>query len=269
VSVAYSASSAGAVAAIIPAFDSAGTVAAVVLETVRAFAGVGSVYVVDDGSTDGTGEIARAAGATVITHPQNRGKGAALRTGFERAFADGHVAAVTLDADGQHPPADARRLAAAHDMSALVLGIRDLKGAGAPRPNRISNAISNGFLSLFSRKLLADTQCGLRRYPLPRVLEIGGRDDGYAFEAEIILLAITSRVPLVEVPITALYPANRTTHFDSVRDPMRVIRRVLSTLAVTRWLTHPGAPVPRRHARSATPVQNDPVASTEPRAPSP
>lgn len=267
-SVAYSVSSASRppsspVAAIIPAFDSAATIAAVVTETLRAFAGIGTVYVVDDGSRDGTGEIARAAGAIVVTHEQNRGKGAALRTGFERAYADGHLAAVTLDADGQHPPADAKRLAAVPKLDALVLGIRDLKGAGAPRPNRISNAISNGFLSLFSRKLLADTQCGLRRYPLPRALEIGGRDAGYAFEAEVILLAIAAKVPLVEVPITALYPADRTTHFDSVRDPMRVIRRVLTTLAVTRWMTHAvGHAVPSKRAHTTSP-------GVEPRAPSP
>ena len=98
VSVAYSVSSASRppsspVAAIIPAFDSAATIAAVVTETLRAFAGIGTVYVVDDGSRDGTGEIARAAGAIVVTHDQNRGKGAALRTGFERAYADGHLAA--------------------------------------------------------------------------------------------------------------------------------------------------------------------------------
>lgn len=229
----------------------------------RAFAGIGTVYVIDDGSQDGTGDIARAAGAIVVTHSRNRGKGAALRTGFERAWADGHVAVVTLDADGQHPPADARRLATVPNLAALVLGIRDLKGAGAPRPNRISNAISNGFLSLFSRKLLADTQCGLRRYPLPRALEIGGRDDGYAFEAEVILLAIAAKVPLVEVPITALYPADRTTHFDSVRDPMRVIRRVLTTLAVTRWMTHAvGQSVPSSKRGHTSP-------GVEPRAPSP
>jgi hypothetical protein len=268
VSVAYSVSSASRppaapIAAIIPAFDAAATIRAVVEETVRVFAGVGTVYVIDDGSRDGTGEIAMAAGAIVVTHSQNRGKGAALRTGFQRAYADGHAAVVTLDADGQHPPADARRLAAAPNLDALVLGTRDLKGAGAPRPNRISNAISNGFLSLFSRKLLADTQCGLRRYPLPRALEIGGRDDGYAFEAEVILLAIAAKVPIVQVPITALYPADRTTHFDSVRDPMRVIRRVVTTLAVTRWMTHAvGQAVPSKRAHPTNP-------GVEPRAPSP
>ena len=158
------------IAAVIPAYDASRTIRSVVDRTKDAFERIGEVYVVDDGSTDGTGAAARAAGATVLTHETNRGKGRALRTGLARAAADGHVAAVTLDADGQHPPAEAARLARLGlSPGSLVLGIRDLKGAGAPRPNQISNAISNGFLSLFSRRLLTDTQCGLRRYPLPRV----------------------------------------------------------------------------------------------------
>lgn len=230
------------IAAVIPAYDASRTIRSVVEETKSAFEGIGEVYVVDDGSTDGTAAAARAAGATVLAHDTNCGKGRALRTGLSRAAADGHVAAVTLDADGQHPPAEAARLARLGlSPSALVLGIRDLKGAGAPRPNRISNAISNGFLSLFSRRLLADTQCGLRRYPLPRTLEIGGRDDGYAFEAEIILLSIAAGIEVVEVPIEVVYPEDRTTHFDSVRDPMRVVRRVVSTLVSTRGITRPAA----------------------------
>ena len=198
------------------------------------------IWVVDDGSSDGTAAVAAEAGAQVVAHARNRGKGAALRTGLRAAADAGYEAAVTVDADGQHPAGEAWRLACwSCDPEALVLGVRDLAGAGAPRPNRISNAISNGFLSAFSRTLLADTQCGLRRYPLPRALTLGGSDDGYAFEAEMILLAIAARVPVVEVPIRVLYPEDRTTHFDSVRDPARVVRRVVGTLIRTRGITKP------------------------------
>lgn len=231
------------VAAIIPAYDAARTVGEVVRGAVAAFEGLGTVYVVDDGSRDDTAARAREAGAVLLGHERNLGKGRALRTGLARAHADGHVAAVTIDADGQHPIDEALRLAELDtDLDALVLGVRHLARAGAPRANRISNAISNGFLSLFSRTWLADTQCGLRRYPLPRALELGGRDDGYAFEAEILLLAIAAGVPLVELPVRVEYPADRTTHFDSVRDPMRVIRRVVATLVSTRGITRPAGP---------------------------
>ncbi len=225
------------VAAVIPAFDAERTIVDVVRSVRSAWVDLGDVIVVDDGSSDRTRARAVEAGAIVVEHASNRGKGRALRTGLEEASRRGHHAAVTIDADGQHPTDDAARLARVADVEALVLGIRDLKGAGAPRPNQISNAISNGFLSLFSRKLLSDTQCGLRRYPLPATLSLGGRDDGYAFEAEIILLAIAAKMAIVEVPIRVIYPEDRTTHFDSVKDPMRVIRRVVKTMVSTRGIT--------------------------------
>ncbi|MFS8071916.1 MAG: glycosyltransferase family 2 protein, partial [Byssovorax sp.] len=123
-----------------------------------------------------------------------------------------------------------------------------LDGAGAPRANRISNRISNYFLSLFSRRTLLDTQCGLRRYPLARTLELGGQGEGYAFEAEIILRAVAAGIPVVEVPIRVIYPPEheRVTHFHSVRDPARIIARVVQTLVVTQGMRRaPGrAPVP-------------------------
>jgi glycosyltransferase involved in cell wall biosynthesis len=223
--------------AIIPAYRAAGTVANVVRETKALWPVPDAVFVIDDGSTDGTGELARSAGAIVLSHATNRGKGAALRTGFWHVSKLGFDVAVTLDADAQHPPAEAARLALMErDADALVLGIRDLVRAGAPRPNQISNRISNYFLSAFTGKTLADTQCGLRRYPIATTLALGGRDDGYAFEAEIILRAIAASVRIVEEPIDVYYPPahERVSHFDSVRDPARIIRRVVATLADMR-----------------------------------
>lgn len=255
--------------AIIPAFDAERTVFEVVREVDRAWPERGAVFVVDDGSRDRTAELAREAGARVLVHAQNRGKGAALRTGMEAAIAAGFDVAVTVDADGQHPAREAVRLVEADpDPRALVLGVRDLVRDGAPRPNQMSNRISNYFLSLFSRRPLADTQCGLRRYPLPLSMDLDGRDDGYAFEAEIILRAIAARARLVEVPVRVFYPppSERVTHFDSVRDPMRIIVRVVKTLALTAGLNRSPerprgrAPVPVPAARSRTAASPPPGA---------
>jgi glycosyltransferase involved in cell wall biosynthesis len=223
--------------AIIPAYRAVRTVSDVVRETRALWPIPDAVFVIDDGSTDETGDLARAAGAIVISHSTNQGKGAALRTGMAHALQLGFDVAVTLDADAQHPPAEAARLARADiDPNALVLGIRDLVGARAPRPNQISNRISNYFLSLLTGKTLADTQCGLRRYPLAATLALGGRDPGYAYEAEIILRAIAANMPIVEEKIAVIYPPahERVTHFDSVKDPARIIKRVLATLADVR-----------------------------------
>jgi glycosyltransferase involved in cell wall biosynthesis len=222
---------------VIPAYQAEKSVGSVVRELFEALAANASgatVVVVDDGSTDGTSEVARAAGAQVIRHEHNRGKGHALRTGFAALVAAGADAAVCVDADGQHPPAEAVRLAQlAAPRDALVLGTRDLRAAGAPPKNIFSNNFSNRFLSFALGRTLKDTQCGLRRYPLPETLELGGRASGYGYEAELILRAVRQGFRVVEEPVRVIYPpeSERLTHFHSVKDPARIVFRVLYTLA--------------------------------------
>jgi glycosyltransferase involved in cell wall biosynthesis len=216
--------------AIVPAFNAASTVGAVV-DDLREAAGL-PVVVVDDGSSDSTGYVAGAHGAHVLRHERNRGKGAAIGTGLREALRRGARVAVTVDADGQHPGASAQTvLEASDDPRALVLGVRDLVRAGAPRSNRFGNDVSNFFLSLFVGRALRDTQCGLRRYPVRESLALGTRARGFAFEAEILLRAAAARLPLVQVPVPVVYPpaGQRLTHFHSVRDPARIVATVVRT----------------------------------------
>ncbi len=257
--------------ALVPAFDAESTVGDVVSALVRAWPEPNAVLVIDDGSSDHTARIARRAGALVLSHARNLGKGAALRTGLRAAFEQGFDAAVSIDADGQHPPDEALRLLSVDpDPAALLLGVRDFVAAGAPRKNQISNGISNFFLSLFARRAFADTQCGLRRYPVAGALALRGRDDGYAFEAEIILRAVAAGLRIVEVPVRVIYPpeGERVTHFDGVRDPARIIARVVKTLVATRWLRRApgddGAP-----ARPSRPAATSAVVSVIPPSPPP
>ncbi|MFO0679571.1 MAG: glycosyltransferase family 2 protein [Polyangiaceae bacterium] len=196
-----------------------------------------AVLVVVDGPGDGTAREAARHGATVVLHEENRGKGAALRTGLLEAAARGYDVALSVDADGQHPAESARIvLDASPDPTALVLGVRDLVRDGAPRANQISNGISNAFLSAFSGTKLADTQCGLRRYPVRETLALGVRATGYAFEAEVILRAIAAGFPLVEVGTKVHYPPEheRVTYFHSVKDPTRIVGTVVSTVLALR-----------------------------------
>ncbi len=193
-----------------------------------------AIYVIDDGSTDGTAAVARARGVRVLVQPRNRGKGAALRAGMDRAWRDGFDVALTVDADGQHPaPAAKKLLECGAPRDALVLGVRDMDAAGAPKANRMSNRISNFFISGFARRPFRDTQCGLRRYPLPEALELDGRGMGYAYEAEMLLRANAAGMPIVEIPVEVYYPPEeeRLTHFHSVRDPARIVATVVRTLA--------------------------------------
>jgi glycosyltransferase involved in cell wall biosynthesis len=227
----------GRACVVVPAYDAAKTVAEVVADLRRvlpeACAAPGALVVVDDGSRDGTGEIAARAGAHVIAHASNRGKGAALATGLAYARDHGFDVALAVDADGQHPAESARVvLEGSSDARALVLGVRDLAGAGAPRANRFSNGVSNFFLSRFAGVALADTQCGLRRYPVNESIALGVRAEGYAFEAEVILRAVAGGLPVIEVPVRVVYPPaeERVSHFDVVRDPARIVAVVVRTL---------------------------------------
>ena len=224
-------------AAIVPAFDVAPRVGEVVAGLRAIWPEPDAIFVVDDGSHDETAAEAARAGAEVVSHRVNHGKGCALRTGLALARERGFDVAVTVDGDGQHPPSEALALhERCDDPNAFVLGIRDLVRAGAPRPNQLSNAFSNLVLSGFTGLRLADTQCGLRRYPVEATLELGGRASGYGYEAEVLIRAAAAGHPIVQLPIDVIYPpeAERISHFHSVRDPTRIVLRVVRTVAITR-----------------------------------
>lgn len=219
---------------VIPAYDCAGRLGGVLSELGAALGPLAKsrIIVVDDGSRDAGIDVARAFGARVLSHASNRGKGAALLSGLALADREGFDTAVTVDADGQHPGTSAMHvLESSAPSGALVLGVRDLREAGAPPAHRFSNGISNFFLSRFVGRALHDTQCGLRRYPIPETLAAGAHASGYDFEAEILLLLAALGVPIVEMPIDVRYPEDRISHFDKVRDPARIIRTVLRTMA--------------------------------------
>lgn len=193
------------------------------------------IVVVDDGSTDGSLSV-DLPGVTLLTHPQNRGKGAALMSGLVWAQNHGIARLVTLDADGQHPVEEALRLLLLPGFDhALVLGVRDLAGAGAPLANQRSNNFSNQVLSLFGGQKLLDTQCGLRRYPVEATLKLNSPASGYAFESDVVLRAARTGLEIHHVETQVHYPtgSERVSHFDSVRDPSRIVGRVvLTTLTV-------------------------------------
>src|SRR3989454_10112218 len=136
-----------AVRVVIPAYQAAATVAAVVSRTSRAVPGA-TVYVVDDGSTDETSAAGRGRGATLLVHPRNRGKGAALATGIAAALEGGAGVIITLDADGQHPPEEIPGLAAPvlAGEADVALGARARTGA-MPWGRRCTNWLSAALAS--------------------------------------------------------------------------------------------------------------------------
>lgn len=221
---------------IIPAYQAQGRIGRVVRELCQLSATQArpvTILVVDDGSTDATAQEARDEGAVVLVHERNRGKGAALGTALRWAKKEGFEHAVTADADGQHPTDEILRLVALESPAGgMVLGVRSLARDGAPRKNQFSNGISNFFVSWFTGLPLRDTQCGLRRYPVGETLALGCKDNGFAFETEVILRAARVGMPIFQLPVAVFYPKpeDRLTHFHVVRDPYRIVMRVLCTV---------------------------------------
>jgi glycosyltransferase involved in cell wall biosynthesis len=213
---------------VIPCFDAATTVGGVV----RSAREHGlPVIVVDDGSSDASRDEAEAAGATVVRHPRNQGKGAALRTGFLFARKHGADSVLTLDADAQHDPAEIPALLAAHAEAptAIVVGVRDFSPEAMPRRSRIGNRISTWWISRYAGQRYADTQSGFRVYPralldLPRLFT-----RRFDTEAELLLSAAKLGLPLVEVPVSTIYQMNRRTHFHGLKDTLRVLGLVMSS----------------------------------------
>jgi glycosyltransferase involved in cell wall biosynthesis len=224
------------VAALIPAYRAATTIADVV-GGVRQH--VARVLVVDDGSPDATAARAEAAGATVIRHPENGGKGAALLTGLRALAADGVRRAMTLDADGQHLPDQIPVLLAASDAApdAIVVGVRRKEGQEIRAVNLFGNWVADTFLEAIAGRKLPDTQSGFRIYPLPETLELGAVGVRYDFETEILLRAARAGLDVVGTPTRVYYPpvAERVSHFDPWVDTFRIIGTVLRVLADPLW----------------------------------
>jgi glycosyltransferase involved in cell wall biosynthesis len=184
------------------------------------------VVVIDDGSSDSTHEtIKNIPGIRIVRHPKNLGKGAALMTGFAEAagFADW---AITIDADGQHDPLDARKLIAAAKASpaAIIIGRRQgMNGANVRWTSRFGRKFSNFWVRASGGPTLSDSQSGFRIYPLPESLNLGVTSRRFEFEVEILVRANRQGMPVVEVPVSVTYePAGeRISHFRPWRDFLR------------------------------------------------
>ena len=222
------------VCAVIPTYQNAKTLLKVVADVHRV---VDTVFVVDDGSNDGTAALLDKATGNerpekVLTHPKNCGKGAALKTGLTFAHQQGFRYAVTVDADGQHRADDIPALlkAVEEEPDALAIGSRGLQHENMPAKSTFANRFSNFWFALQTLQRLPDTQSGLRIYPLRRLH--GLRWMSARYEAELILLVFSAwaGVKLLPVPVSVYYPPRdqRVTHFRPGRDFTRI--SVLNTL---------------------------------------
>jgi len=209
------------VAALIAAFNEERHVGDVVAATVPH---VRRVFVVDDGSTDRTAERAQGAGAVVVRHEENRGKGAAIRTGLARALAEPCTHILFIDADFQHDPAEIPKLVdrAERGTGDFVLGERELKREAMPAARFYSNVIGSRILSGLIGVGVADSQSGFRlvRADLLRHVQLTGRK--YEIETEMLIKLVRRGAVLERVPVRRL-------QYEGARSKMRPFRDTFRT----------------------------------------
>ena len=210
-------------AVVIPAYQAAATLRGVV-GGVLTFVPQARVYVVDDGSSDGTGEGGWGMGVTVLTHPRNRGKGAALATGIARALQDGARAIVTLDADGQHSPERIPALLAPlrAGEADLTLGARARSGA-MPAGRRFNNWLSAALASRIAGRTVDDAQTGFRAFTSAVAIAVRPTETRYDYEAAFLLGALERGFQVHSVPIPTIYKG-AASHFRHWADTWRLAR---------------------------------------------
>jgi len=195
------------------------------------------LLVIDDGSTDRTPEIIRQIpGISVIRHPVNLGKGAALLTGFAAAVEQGCAWAITIDGDGQHLPEDATSLlrAAGEGRRAIVVGRRQgMSGENVPWTSRFGRGFSNFWVWAAGGPFISDSQSGFRLYPLPEALHLGVKATRYQFEVEVLVRAKQKGINTIEAPVRVVYQAKgeRVSHFR----PWLDFRRNSATFSRLIW----------------------------------
>lgn len=208
---------------VIAAYNEAPVIANVVADVVGA--GYRTV-VVDDGSRDGTGAIARGAGAVVVTHPINLGQGAALQTGLELALAQGAGIVVTFDADGQHRASDIARLIAAlgEKGADFALGSRFLgHSLNLPRARALVLAAATWFTRATTGLPVTDTHNGLRAMTRRGAQSIRLRQNRMAHGSEILQQIAESGLEFVEVPVTIEYSAYSLAKGQKLRDAFTIL----------------------------------------------
>jgi glycosyltransferase involved in cell wall biosynthesis len=203
----------GEIIALIPAYNEARYIADVVKRTLPHL----PVVVIDDGSNDGTGAAAALAGAKVLTHKTNQGKGVALNTGFGYAVKRGVDAAITLDADGQHDPDEIPLFVEAFraDKGDLIIGQRTF--AEMPTKSRFGNRIGTWFLGKAMGHPVPDNQSGYRLLSRPVMEQVRPSSSRFEAEVEILLRAQMAGFRLAWVPIKTIYN-DKKSHFRPIHD---------------------------------------------------
>ncbi|MEE9552913.1 MAG: glycosyltransferase family 2 protein [candidate division Zixibacteria bacterium] len=214
---------------IIPAYNS-GENLPELLPRIRSH--IDDIVVIDDGSSDNTAAIANKLGAVVIIHKHNRGKGAALKTGFVYALKNAYDTVITIDSDCQHNPDDIPRFIQARKETEadMIIGSRRNDIGKMPWPRQFSNWSTSRFLSLLLKNDIEDSQCGYRLISRKLLESIKLEYDRFELESEIIIKAIRAGFKIGFILIDARYDKSGVSHMRPFADTIRWCRAVLKSL---------------------------------------
>lgn len=229
------------ITAILPAYNEEVSIGSMVLRTKRY---VNRIIVVDDGSSDRTADVAELAGAEVIRHPLNKGKGAALKTGFESL--NGAEVIVTMDTDGQHDPADIPKLVAPilNGEADIVNGSRYINGDKKDTPlyRRIGQVVLDKATNLGSGLNITDTQSGFRAFSADTKSIFRFKQTGLAIESEMLADAANANLRIKEIEIGVRYDVDGSSEHPLAHG-IRVLAKVLHDMELNSplyYFTMPG-----------------------------
>jgi len=217
----------------IAAYNEARYIGSVVLQT-RQY--VDEVIVVDDGSTDNTARVAELAGATVIRHAENRGKGAAIQSILAEARKRNPDVLILLDADSQHDPNEIpiliKPILEGFD---LVIGSREAQKDKTPRYRRIGQKVIFRSSRLASKTNISDSESGFRALSPKAINELDLKENGFAIESEMITRAAAKNLKITEVPISNIYTIDGST-LNPIRHGIQVLSRIIVMISQRRPL---------------------------------
>jgi len=217
----------------IAAYNEASYVGSIVLQT-RQY--VDEVIVVDDGSTDNTAKVAKLAGATVIRHDENRGKGAAIQSILAEAKKRNPDVLVLLDADSQHNPNEIPTIIKPVSQGFdLVIGSREAQNNKTPRYRRIGRKVLLRSARLASKANISDSESGFRALSPKAINDLDLKAKGFAIESEMITRAADKNFRITEVPISNIYTKDGST-LNPIRHGIDVLSRIIVMISQRRPL---------------------------------